>query len=167
MLTKVISGGQTGADEAGLVTARLYGLETGGWMPANCITQDGNKSHFKELYGMQEHTEFGYKPRTFANVRDSNGTVRFANNFKSPGEICTLNAIRYYQKPFYDVYIDGSQEMMITQFIKWLTDNNIFVLNVAGNSRKSCPIAFDFVCEYLTRTFEQLGLERSNESFDT
>ena len=30
---KVISGGQTGADQAGLVAARRFGIPTGGWMP--------------------------------------------------------------------------------------------------------------------------------------
>jgi Circularly permutated YpsA SLOG family len=33
LLKKIISGGQTGADQAGLRTAKRLGIETGGWMP--------------------------------------------------------------------------------------------------------------------------------------
>jgi hypothetical protein len=31
MLKKIVSGGQTGADQAGLKAARAAGIETGGW----------------------------------------------------------------------------------------------------------------------------------------
>jgi hypothetical protein len=29
---RVVSGGQTGADQAGLIAARRFGIPTGGWM---------------------------------------------------------------------------------------------------------------------------------------
>jgi hypothetical protein len=32
-LTRLISGGQTGADQGGLRAARAAGIETGGWAP--------------------------------------------------------------------------------------------------------------------------------------
>ncbi len=34
MLDKVVSGGQTGADQAAWRVARAYRIATGGWMPA-------------------------------------------------------------------------------------------------------------------------------------
>jgi Circularly permutated YpsA SLOG family len=33
MLEKIISGGQTGADQAAWRVAKAYGVTTGGWMP--------------------------------------------------------------------------------------------------------------------------------------
>ncbi|MFZ8324119.1 YpsA SLOG family protein, partial [Staphylococcus aureus] len=40
-LKKVISGGQTGADQAGLRAGKAAGLETGGMVPKGCLTDDG------------------------------------------------------------------------------------------------------------------------------
>jgi hypothetical protein len=41
VLTKVISGGQTGADQAGWRAARAFGIPTGGWMPLEFRTERG------------------------------------------------------------------------------------------------------------------------------
>ncbi|MEY2585055.1 MAG: hypothetical protein QOD80_1081, partial [Verrucomicrobiota bacterium] len=40
-LTKVISGGQTGVDQAALRAARDSGLEIGGWCPPGRVCEDG------------------------------------------------------------------------------------------------------------------------------
>ena len=54
-LQKVVSGGQTGADRAGLKAACILGIETGGWAPTGFATANGNdptlgtKFHLKEL----------------------------------------------------------------------------------------------------------------------
>ena len=41
MLERVISGGQTGADQAGWRAARAFGIPTGGAMPKGFLTEDG------------------------------------------------------------------------------------------------------------------------------
>jgi integrase len=41
MLEKVITGGQTGGDQAGWRSAREFGIPTGGWMPLRFLTEDG------------------------------------------------------------------------------------------------------------------------------
>jgi len=41
MLTKIISGGQTGADRAALDAAIKMGIEHGGWTPKGRKTEDG------------------------------------------------------------------------------------------------------------------------------
>ena len=50
MLRKVISGGQTGADRAGLQAAKSSGIKTGGYMPKGFLALDGNKVEFQYLY---------------------------------------------------------------------------------------------------------------------
>jgi hypothetical protein len=56
-----------------------------------------------EVYGMKEHSG-GYAARTEANVKDSDGTIRLAKNFKSAGEKCTLRAIKkWFRRPHFDV----------------------------------------------------------------
>jgi hypothetical protein len=136
---KIISGGQTGADEAGLIAGKLVGLETGGWMPAGFRTSEGRKPEFKELYNIQEHSSYYYSPRTFKNAKESDGTVRFASDFSTAGEICTLKAINQYKRPYFDVDINKSLSEQVIGFRSWLKCNCIKTLNVAGNSEKSSP----------------------------
>lgn len=150
MLTKVISGGQTGADQAGLRAAKDCGLQTGGWLPSGCETMDGPRPDLLVEYGMQEHTK-GYAVRTEANVRDSDGTVRFAKTFKSPGEICTIKAIRWFGKPHFDVDIANPPNQK--ELLDWIAYNKIVVLNVAGNTEQTAPGIDQFVYEYLTKAF--------------
>ena len=78
MLHKVISGGQTGSDQAGLIAAARFGIATGGWMPRGFETADGPNPRLAERFGLREHTG-GYVERTSTNVRDSDGTIRIAN----------------------------------------------------------------------------------------
>lgn len=146
---KIISGGQTGADEAGLIAAKSLGLQTGGWMPAGFRTLEGRKHEFKTIYNIQQHTSFSYAPRTFLNVKESDATVRFATNFDSSGEKCTLKAITQYDKPYFDVDINKTLEPQKIQFISWLKCNSIKTLNVAGNSEQTSPGITQTVVDFL------------------
>src|SRR4051794_16636688 len=97
--TKVISGGQAGADQAGLAAAAHYGIPTGGWMPRGFLVRDGvedvSRPDLAARFGLRENTlSADYADRTELNVRDSDGTIRFAANWVSPGERCTLKHIR-------------------------------------------------------------------------
>lgn len=149
---KIISGGQTGADRAGLKIAKELGIDTGGWLPKGCFAHDGNHPEFIKMYNMKEHTIAKYPPRTANNVRDSDGTVRFASNFNSPGERLTLKMIESYKKPYYDVNINNPPD--IDDFKEWITKNNIVTLNVAGNSELSSPGIESFVMTYLRNAFK-------------
>ena len=51
MLEKIISGGQSGADQAGWRVARAFGIPTGGAMPLGFLTEEGSRPEFAELYG--------------------------------------------------------------------------------------------------------------------
>ena len=136
---KIISGGQTGADEAGLIIGKELGLKTGGWMTKEFRTSEGKKPEFKQKYDMQEHSSYYYSERTYANVKDSDGTVRFATNFYSAGELCTLKAIKKYDKPYFDFDLNKVLSEQIVDFVSWLKCYNIKTLNVAGNSQDSSP----------------------------
>ena len=147
MVEMIISGGQTGADSGGLVAAVKLGLKTGGWMPKGFRRLDGKKPEMKQAFNMKEHSEWGYAPRTEANVRDSDGTVRFASNFYSPGELCTMKAIKKLEKPYFDVDINDPRDY--SELVEWLDENDIRILNVAGNSEQNSPGIKEFVIDYL------------------
>ena len=93
---RVISGGQTGADQAGLIVARRFGLPTGGWMPHGWKTATGPNPQLGQEFGLREHAG-DYAARTAANVRDSDGTIRLAASFQTLGERCTAKWIKHYQ----------------------------------------------------------------------
>jgi len=78
---KVISGGQTGADFAGLMAAKNCGIPTGGTAPkgyriCNPDGSDGENPDLKQ-FGLIEHESLEYKPRAIKNVQDSDETIWF------------------------------------------------------------------------------------------
>ena len=77
MLNRIVTGGQTGADQAGWRVARAFGIATGGWMPLGFLTEDGPRPEFAELYGAMEMPTASYRARTERNVRDSDATLWF------------------------------------------------------------------------------------------
>lgn len=155
MLIKIISGGQTGADRAGLIAAKTAGLQTGGTMPKGFKAHDGLHPEFAELYGMEEDPSPYYPPRTFKNAYAADGTVRFAADFTTAGEKLTLTAIQRSKKPHFDVDVLGSTQP--EELVSWIMENKIRVLNVAGNSEKSAPGIGEFVRLFLLDTFERLA----------
>tara|TARA_Y100000034_G_C6871613_1_gene398022 strand:- start:1089 stop:1574 length:486 start_codon:yes stop_codon:yes gene_type:complete len=144
-LKKIISGAQTGADIAGIKAAKDAGLETGGWIPRGFITQAGPKPEYAELYNITEHSSDKYPPRTFANAKDSEATVRFAGNWGSPGERCTLKAIEQYNRPHMDVdFGDYTKVDEVREFV-----SQFEVVNIAGNSERTCRDIEDFVYRFM------------------
>lgn len=151
---KIISGGQVGADIAGLRAAKFLGLETGGWLPYGWRTKDGPRPEYEQLYGCEQYISESYPGRTCANVRDSDATVRFAMTFNSAGERCTLNAIKAYGRPHFDVQLLRIETGRLTSdvtpasFGLWLLENEVKTLNVAGNARRDLE---DFVENFIIK----------------
>lgn len=169
---KIISGCQTGADEAGLAAALECNIPTGGMMPKGCKTLKGPRRDLLNKYNLTEHSSTSYKERTWDNVQASDGTMRFAYTFESAGEKCTLNALRNYNKPHLDLWIDLSSKsikglkasngptMMLTfandQILyccDWIYVNGIKILNVAGNSEETAPGIYEIVNKFLVKLF--------------
>ncbi len=151
MITKVISGGQTGADEAGLRAAYTMGFETGGWAPKGWRTEKGPNHKLGSLYGLVEHTSSYYPRRTEANTRDSDGTMVFAYNLDSRGCLLTARYTLKFGRPFFG--IDLNRPFKIKEAVSWIQGNEIATLNVAGNREESFPgieeKTFNLFCEIL------------------
>lgn len=146
ILNKVISGGQTGADVAGLAAARIFLMSTGGTAARGFGTETGPNLELKNL-GLVEGGN--YNQRTYKNVENSDGTIRLAVNFNSPGERCTLEAIERYKKPHFDVNL--LDPILCSYAALWITSNEIKILNVAGNRESSAKISvyknvFNYLC---------------------
>jgi len=147
-LTKVISGGQTGADQGGLAAANMYNIPTGGVAPEHFNTANGpNVELLRNTFKLEARGS--YRSRTFENVEQSDGTIRLCVNFISPGERCTLNAINQYNKPFLDV--DLLNPFLSSTAANWIINNKIKVLNIAGNRERSTGpsihiLTFNYLC---------------------
>jgi len=133
LIEKVISGGQCGADQAGLAAAKFHNIPTGGLAPYKYMTTEGENPGLKPLYGLKESSG-SYKDRTWSNVFASDATIRLAVDFNSPGEKCTMNAIINYGRPFFDVPLQQAPKY-IDATVNWILKNDFKIINIAGNSQ--------------------------------
>lgn len=152
MLEKIISGGQVGADIAGLRAAKRYGLRTGGNIGKNFRTKKGPRPELGVEYDLEEMPSDLYPVRTSANVRNSDATVRFALDFKSYGEQCTHKHLQIHGKPFFDIDLKDA-ELPLFEFVDWLITQDIEVLNVAGNANEDIELRVE---AFLLEVFQRL-----------
>lgn len=150
MIKKIISGGQTGADQGGLAAAVILGLKTGGTAPKGYRTQAGSAYWLKKL-GVVEHASPNYPPRTKQNILDSDGTLIFGD-ITSKGCALTQNICEDESKPY--IHIPWKVGEVPTpsnkeEFTKWIKDHNISVLNVAGNREESQAGIFTATYQFL------------------
>lgn len=135
-LHTVISGGQTGVDQAALMAAWKLNVQTGGTAPASYKTSDGYNP-LLEVFGLKPSGS--YEERTQANVSAADATVIIAHNLNSAGTDLTRRLVRAAGKKLLEVNISDSMSdywplnehsRTIAEFI---LKNQIQVLNVAGN----------------------------------
>jgi hypothetical protein len=169
---KIISGGQTGSDIAGLIAAKKFGLETGGWMPKNCITEIGPKPEYLKLYNMTESTG-GYVERTIQNIQDADMTFIFAVDFSSEGTKLTLEKCIEYQKLYQMINVtrkfsNHHYRYLIANICSLIIiantfnddDEKVSIINIAGNRQSKGGSQYDiqnFVIKYMSEVFIKLG----------
>jgi len=141
---KIVSGAQTGVDRAALDAALESGVEAGGWCPEGRMAQDGI---IPEKYPVKELPKSGYRQRTKKNVIDSDGTViiYFGRPFPSGGTEQTIVFCIKQKKPY--LLIDAEEltiERASKKIEKFIDQNNISVLNVAGPGGNGVPRAYEY-----------------------
>jgi len=96
MLSKIISGGQTGADRAALDCAIAHGMAHGGAIPAGRKAEDGP---LPARYEMRELSSPHYQERTAQNVNDGDGTLIVSHGALSGGSAFTRTVAQRLGKP--------------------------------------------------------------------
>jgi Circularly permutated YpsA SLOG family len=130
-LEKIVSGGQTGADQAALDVACERGLQIGGWVPKGRLAEDGP---IPERYsGLVETQSSDPAVRTSLNVRDSDATLIVSHGPITDGSLLTFEEGRRWGKPV--LHLDLQETTLVTAVAKlrlWLDAVDPRILNVAG-----------------------------------
>lgn len=129
-VTKIVSGGQVGADRAGLDFAIKHGIPHGGWCPKFRRAEDGT---VPMKYQLQEADKGGYPHRTRLNVEDSDGTIIFTSERPGPGSAFTAKCCREAGKPFLTFTPNAPSGESVDRLLAWLKEHDIKTLNVAGS----------------------------------
>ncbi len=141
-LVKIVSGGETGVDRAALDAALAVGFPCGGWLPAGRKAEDGV---VPERYPLATLVEGGYGQRTLKNVQDSDGTLIVFHQTLIGGTKTTRDACIHEKKPF--VVLDAAQisvERARQATLRFVEENEIAVLNVAGPRASGWPEGYEF-----------------------
>lgn len=129
-LKRIISGGQTGADQGGLEAAAFLGIPTGGKMPKGFKTEEGYFPELADKYDVEELISGEYAPRTRYNVLDSDATVIFGD-LSSPGSRTTRQMCLDSKRPC--LVVEEFNDFYRRLFDDFLNMYEVTTLNVAGN----------------------------------
>lgn len=155
ILHTIISGGQTGADQAGLEAALLVGLKTGGIAPSRFITENGPNRLLQTRYKLTALVSSSGRigqdlvKRTKLNVTNSDGTVvfRFGPSCGTDKTIGFCMTGRWTDEYHCDApkhrpvcIIREFSDEYKTAFFHWLIKNKIRTLNVAGHRLSNAPV---------------------------
>lgn len=146
-ITRIVSGGQTGADRGGLDAALYCGLPHGGWCPKGRKAED---RVIPPQYQLSEMPSDDYLVRTEANVVDSDATLIFSQGPLEGGSLKTAQYAEKHGKPWFHVNLESCTRMKAIQDIadwfdgKHPTDDGAVppkacVLNVAGSRASKVP----------------------------
>ena len=145
----IVSGGQTGADRAGLDWAIANGIPCGGWCPKGRLAEDGV---IDSRYPLKETPSPGYSQRTEWNVRDSDGTVIFSLSPElTGGSALTKTFSKSWNRPCLHLYPQVNDP--VEQLYAFVDEFFINTLNIAGPRAANENHIERFVTETLDRAF--------------
>lgn len=152
MVRKIISGGQTGADQAALDVAIDFGIPYGGWVPKGRKTENGALD--PKYTAMKESLSSRYGDRTLQNVVDADGTLIVSHGKLSGGSRLTAVFARQYGRPCLHVDLKETFRFKAAESIRsWVLSQRISVLNVAGPRASSDPEIYRAVYDILQTAF--------------
>ena len=153
-VTKIISGGQTGADRAALDFAIENKIEIGGFVPNGRLAEDGPLSD--KYINLVETDTSDNAERTEMNVIHSDATLIVSNDKLSGGSKLTEQLVLKHRKPI--LHIDLLRVSMTYAAAKvrvWLSASRCETLNVAGPRASKDPAVYEDTFSLLKLVFEK------------
>lgn len=150
MITRIISGGQTGVDRAALDVARILGIARGGWCPRGRKAEDGI---IPAEYELRETPSWEYDQRTEWNIIEARTTLVLHDGRVplSPGTRKTMVLAREVAharttggKAVWQRYneINLHPDAHPDRAFRYWVENvkpDLSVLNIAGPRESKCP----------------------------
>jgi Circularly permutated YpsA SLOG family len=158
MLDKVLSGGESGAEQAGWRVAVAFGIATGGWMPEGFPTVDGPRPEFAHQYGAVELPTDSVLAGYEQNIQASDGTLWFGETTTALAQT-TVASCRRIGKPCMLIYPTAS--FAPTHVATWIKENKIKTLHVTGNHEEEESGIGDKVEGFLGQVLQQFGDKRN------
>jgi len=150
-LQKIVSGGQTGVDRAALDAAMAAGLEVGGWCPRGRRAEDGI---IADRYPLEETPQRDYRQRTEWNVREADGTLVLYWGELQNGTLATVKFARdTHRRPL--LMVNLLEPLDVGEAAKWIADNDIETLDVAGPRESSRRGIYRMAYDYLEALFRE------------
>ncbi|HOY65312.1 MAG TPA: putative molybdenum carrier protein [Candidatus Ozemobacteraceae bacterium] len=137
ILYRLISGGQTGVDRAGLDVALELGIPAGGWCPAGRRSARGA---IPARYPLVETQTPAYPHRTRLNIRDSDATLVFTRGEPAGGTRLTVELAIRLRRPVLVIDLKKVPGAAACQVVlAWLRTIHPKVLNIAGPRASEAP----------------------------
>ncbi len=156
MLKKVISGGQTGVDRAGLDAAMKAGIPVGGCCPRGRLAEDGVTP---DIYSLTEFASSELRAIVEQNVINSDGTLILNEGDLTHGTKLTELFAVMKGRPRLVVQLDAEPVIEAYKVIRWVKAQFISTLNIAGPRESKCPGIYHDAYSYLEELFKLLKEE--------
>jgi len=157
MKLRIVTGGQTGVDQAALFAARVCSVQTGGCAyqrdGKEYVTEEG-EAEWLQTYGLEPvgkyNDQYGY------NVYKTDATLVFG--ISTGGSNLVRVLCRMAQKPIRHISWFPHYGFSETpeEVAKWLTMMNVKQVCVAGNRESKNPGIGEAVYEWLVSCFEEI-----------
>ena len=154
-LKRIVSGGQTGVDRGALDAAITNGFDCGGWVPGDRTAEDGVIS---DRYPVTPLPSGNYQQRTRLNVVDSDGSAILYDGSLTGGTRLTRDLCELSDRPC--LLIDARETpdpiAAAEAVLKFIGDNKIATLNVAGPRASGWPAGHDFAAAVVAEVILKL-----------
>lgn len=166
MITEIISGGQTGVDQAALDAAIELNIPYSGKCPKGRIDENGiipeRFSNLEEITGEFKTEKENCDARTIKNIEESDGTLIIVpkippSNIKD-GTLLTIEVVKNQNKPRLLINLSNSQALNTLEIIDWINNRGIKKLNVAGPRESNAKGIYKLSLDLLKTTLLELQL---------
>lgn len=161
IVTQVISGGQTGADIAGLKAADQYNISTGGVAPKGYRTELGFQRNLLTYYGLREHpVDSGYEARTLSNITHSDMTLilgTVTGGTKLTAELCLRLGMHRHHISLDQLKNEDEVERTFNRILSVRrSTGRALIINIAGNRESKSPGIEYAAEEFLLQVFKKV-----------
>jgi len=157
-LKKIISGGQSGADQAALDAAIKYNFPHSGWISKGRKTEDGILPY---EYKLKELKSGAYPNYTERNVINSDGTLIISHGKLKGGSALPKKLAKKYNR--YCLHIDLNETsafIAASKINSWIIEHKIKILNVTGSRNSKDPKIYENT-KYIVEGIILLGLVKA------